>query len=206
MTKKTLARLSQFREDHRGASILEFALVAPVLLTLIMGTIELGYIALVRSTLESAVRDAARMGITGGTLPNMSRDAMVQRRIRDSVDFFSDDGDVRICRRSYASVANINQPEPFTDGNSNGRYDIGESYGDTNGNGQWDADMGVAGLGGPGDVVVYDVRFEMPLLFEFFSGVLGQSDRITLQSSAVARNEPWAQQSPMTSAAPPCVD
>lgn len=201
-----IARLTRrLRHSARGASALEFALVSPILIILTMGTIELGYMAMVRSTLESAVRDAARMGITGATLPTISRDAMVLGRIRDAVDYFSDDSTLEICRRSYASVANINQPEPFTDANNNGRYDPGESYGDTNGNGSWDADMGVAGLGGPGDVVVYDVRFELPLLFSFFEGLISDSDHVTLRSSAVARNEPWAQQAPMTSSAPRCV-
>lgn len=205
MIARIRAWISLLRRSDRGVSALEFAMTAPVMLIMIMGTVELGHIALVRSTLENTVSDAARLGITGNSLPTMSRDAMVLTKIRDGMAYFSTDAELNICRRSYASVADINKPEPYTDSNNNGRYDAGESFGDTNGNGVWDTDMGTAGLGGPGDIVVYDVSYAMPFLFDYFIGLLAAGDKVTLTASAVVRNEPWAQQAPMTSAAPKCV-
>src|SRR5207253_1156089 len=46
--------------DERGASLVEFALVAPVLFLVIMGAIALVWLTAVRSTITGAARDGAR--------------------------------------------------------------------------------------------------------------------------------------------------
>lgn len=53
-------RLAQFCADESGAAILEFALLLPILLTLVFGCFELGRALLVRQVLEGAVRGGAR--------------------------------------------------------------------------------------------------------------------------------------------------
>ena len=47
------------RADH-GAAAVEFALVLPILLTLMLGVIEFGYAMFVQSTLAGAAREGAR--------------------------------------------------------------------------------------------------------------------------------------------------
>lgn len=64
----------RFRRDERGAAIIEFALVAPLLLALVWGIIETGRAFYTVNSLASAVRDGARygaacdLGSPGGTL------------------------------------------------------------------------------------------------------------------------------------------
>ena len=58
----TLRRLIRRARDERGAAIIEFALVAPILLTLVWGIIETGRAFYTINSLASAVRDGARFG------------------------------------------------------------------------------------------------------------------------------------------------
>jgi Flp pilus assembly protein TadG len=56
-------RLRLFRRllaDRRGATMLEFALVVPVLLAMLLGIVMLGMVFLAQAGLRSAVEDAAR--------------------------------------------------------------------------------------------------------------------------------------------------
>jgi Flp pilus assembly protein TadG len=56
-------RLRPFRRllaDRRGATMLEFALVVPVLLAMLLGIVMLGVVFLAQAGLRSAVEDAAR--------------------------------------------------------------------------------------------------------------------------------------------------
>ena len=58
----TLRRLIRRARDERGAAIIEFALVAPLLLALVWGIIETGRAFYTINSLASAVRDGARFG------------------------------------------------------------------------------------------------------------------------------------------------
>jgi len=50
--------------QRRGANALEFALVAPILVALMTGVVDYGWYFSERIALVSAVRDAARVGVT----------------------------------------------------------------------------------------------------------------------------------------------
>jgi hypothetical protein len=89
----------------------------------------------------------------------------------------------------YENFGDVGQPEPFTDDNSNDSWDAGEDYTDVNGNGAWDEDMGAAGLGGPGDVVVYQMSYDWSIIIPMFRPFFG--DTITLEANIAVRNEPF---------------
>jgi Flp pilus assembly protein TadG len=50
----------RFRRDCRGASAVEFALVAPVLAALLLGGVEFGLVIYSQNTMQHATRDVAR--------------------------------------------------------------------------------------------------------------------------------------------------
>jgi Flp pilus assembly protein TadG len=54
--------------SRRGASVLEFAMIAPVVILLSIATIEFGYILTVQNLLELSARKASRTGLTGKNL------------------------------------------------------------------------------------------------------------------------------------------
>lgn len=52
-----------FAERRRGAAVVEFAVVLPLLLTILFGIIEYGWVFMVRQTLQTAAREGARIAI-----------------------------------------------------------------------------------------------------------------------------------------------
>ena len=64
--------------DQRGQSTVEFALVVPILLLLVLGIMEFGRAYSSNLALQNAVREGARLAITGAT------DAQVVQRVKDS--------------------------------------------------------------------------------------------------------------------------
>jgi Flp pilus assembly protein TadG len=52
--------LAGLRRDRRGGAIVEFAVLAPVLFTLLLGLVEMGRMLYVRQALEYATEQAAR--------------------------------------------------------------------------------------------------------------------------------------------------
>jgi len=66
------ARFQSFRrrmraDANKGSVAIEFAMLAPVFLLILMATIETGVIFFAQSTLQNAVNDAARLVKTGQT-------------------------------------------------------------------------------------------------------------------------------------------
>ena len=178
--------------DRRGGPLVEFALVMPVLMTLTFAILDFSYIAFADATLEGAVREAARRGITGYVPTGMTRDDYVRSRILDAMASFSIEGGVTITTRVYSRFSSIGEPEPFSDTNGNGIYDPGECFTDVNGNGSWDADMARDGLGGAGDVVVYEARVNLRTLTPLFQAFLGRTGMtMPLAAATAVRNEPY---------------
>jgi Flp pilus assembly pilin Flp len=172
----------------RGATAVEFALILPLLLLTIVGGIEIAIVLFIGSSIEAAVLEASRYGITG-TEDGVSRADRVLAIVGQKTYGLLDMDQVNLETLVYASFADIGQPEPYTDQNTNGAYDSGEPYTDVNGNGQWDPDMGAAGLGGPSDVVVYRLSYDWGIVTPVIREILGNSVRHV--SSIAVRNEPF---------------
>jgi Flp pilus assembly protein TadG len=64
MTRNRAIRPSRFR---RGATVLEAALVIPILLSLAFGAVEVGYFMFIKHTLHGAARVGARVGSLPGS-------------------------------------------------------------------------------------------------------------------------------------------
>ena len=176
--------------DNRAVTALEFALVAPIVLLMIFATIEISWFMLSSVILESAVREAGRAGITGYTPEGMTRNEYIEQQIDDHV-VLMDKSKINFETTVYETFADINQPEPFTDTNANTVYDIGEPYTDANGNGQWDADMGVAGIGGSGAIVVYRVTYPWQMMTPIVAQFFPNNGEFDITSGMVVRNEPF---------------
>lgn len=63
-----LYRVSRlYRKKQRGASVVEFAVVAPLFFMLILGIIEFGRVMTVQQVITNAAREGARMAILDGS-------------------------------------------------------------------------------------------------------------------------------------------
>lgn len=183
---------SRLWKRTEGASAVEFTMVAMPLVLTLVGIIEVALILFVNVLLEGSLRDAARYGITGFTTDGLDRTAMIKKIVKDRTAGLIDMNKVRIETLVYQNFSDIGKPEPFTDKSPfNGVYDVGEPFVDVNGNGKWDADMGAAGVGGPGAVVVYRVSYDWPLLTGLLTPLLGSHGYVHLSVSTAVRNEPF---------------
>ena len=180
--------LGRLTRDRDGIAAVEFAVLAPALLLMVIGSFEVAILLFVSGTMESAVLAASRAGITGFTEDGVSREERIRDIIVDRTLGFVDMDRTTIRTLVYESFDQIGQPEPFTDMNADGVHDPGEAFNDVNGNGEWDDDMGAAGLGGPGDIVLYDIEYETGALTRFFEPIFG---RIVHHAAVAVRNEPF---------------
>ena len=182
-----LARRALVGDD--GKAIVEFALVAPIFLGITLSIFEFSGIMFVQTLLEGGAREASRYGLTGQQPEGVSRDDMILQIVSENSFGIIDIDELEMTTLVYGDFSEVGQPEPFTDENGNDAYDAGEPYVDSNGNGSWDDDMGAAGLGGPGEVVVYEMSYDWPIMIPLFQPFFG--DHVTLQANIAVRNEPF---------------
>ena len=188
-----LSRLfGRFVADRKGVTTMEFALVIPVMSFMTIGIFEVGMIMFVNSLIEGGVREAARFGITGNTPPGVTREAQLRNIIGAKTLGLVDLDQSKITTLVYPSFDSVGLPEPYTDQNDSGVYEEGEPYSDINGNGQWDPDMGAAGLGGPGEVVLYRIEMDWGSMTGLIDPIFGNDGLLPLTASVVVRNEPFA--------------
>ena len=167
---------------------MEFALVAPVFLTMVIGMFDIGQMAYAKSVLSGAVQHAARESSleTGDT-------ARADQIVRDMVGPLLPSTAIISTRVSYYDFADIGRKERWNDLNNNGTCDNSESYVDENRSGSWEADIGTSGNGGAGDVVLYTVTASYTPMFRI-PFVPGPWNQRNLQSTAVRKNQPFADQ------------
>lgn len=186
------------RGDARAATAIEFAVAAPVLITLLLGIYDIGHMVYVRSVLHGAVQQVARTN-TIETVDTTAEDTWIRGLVRG----VAPDATVTTKRVSYYDFADIARPEAWNDNNGNGVCDASESYTDENRNGRWDADVGTSDNGGASDVVIYTVTVVYKPVFP--NPFLDNSDASrTLTATAVKKNQPYALQEKYGSAAGTC--
>lgn len=190
--------LRRLRADLRGAALVEFAFLAPVIILLLAGAVELGRLAMIKSSLEAAVATAARAALVDLEAAEEDRDEDLRERIAAHMSPFATfpGREMNIETKVYRSFGD-SYPESYEDTNGNGRYDgpsgsfAGEPFEDRNRNGVRDLAIQKAGLlGGAGDVVLYKVDFPVALMFDFLAVSWLKTDGIELSSTVVVRNEP----------------
>jgi len=180
-----------FVRDERGATIVEFALVAPVMLLMLMGLFDLCYQAYVQSILTGAVQAAGRRGTLEGNSTTAAGDALDEAVIRQ-MRTVANNLRWKSSRKFYRSYSNISA-EPFDDANHNGQYDVGECYSDINNNLRWDSDPGNTGQGNANDVTVYTMTVTYPRLFPL-TGFMGLPTTQEISASTRLKNQPYGSQ------------
>jgi Flp pilus assembly protein TadG len=186
--------------DQTGATLIEFALVCPVMLLMMMGLGDLLYQAYAQSILNGAIQKAARdSGIEGGVGNTATIDGQVVKLMAPLINNLSNNctstgstGTWCSTRKNYDTFSEV-APEPYTDTNNNGVRDPGECFTDKNGNGVWDADPGLNGQGGANAVTLYTMTITYPRLFPV-AGLMRVSPMQTITANTLLKNQPYAGQ------------
>lgn len=187
MSRPGIADWRALGRDERGSTLLEFGLIAPTFLILLLGCANLGQMLYGKVLLNGAIEAAARSSSTENR-DTTAADTMVRKIVGPILPGAS----YTISRFSYYDYTDVGRMEKFTDGNGNGTCDNGEPYIDENGTGGWD-NVRRSGQGGADDVVVYKVVTQYSPLFKI-PLMPGQWQQITLTSQTVKKNQPFASQ------------
>jgi len=188
-----MEKLRNLRKDDAGAALVEFAFVAPVLILLIMGMLDVGHRIYATAILQGSVQKAARdASLDDGaaktsTIDDRVKELMLPVLQEEPISRFDFE------RKNYSSFSDVAQPEDFTDSNNDGECNNGEPYDDSNGNDSWDEDKGIAGQGNAKDAVLYTVTVTYPRLFPM-AGMIGLSQNQIIEASTVLRNQPFGGQ------------
>jgi Flp pilus assembly protein TadG len=185
MIRAGLLRQILWRRD--GAAAVEFALIAPMLITVIMGLFDVGFTLYTNVTLQGAVQQAARKSTVSTAI---STSSLMDNAVRKQVMLVVPNAQVTFNRKSYANFSNVETAEDFTDVNKNGTCNSGEPFEDANGNGIWDQDRGSSGLGGARDAVLYTVTVTYKRPFPM-AKLIGLPQNVTSVAKTVLRNQPY---------------
>lgn len=196
-------QLGLFR-DERGSTAIEFAILAPVLCLLLVGTFDTAHSLYARSVLQGIVQKTARDATLESSSDTAAQTAQ-DLKVKKQVWALANNATIVITRRYYRtfSLAAAAQAETYTDNNLNGTCDgpagatPGEPYQDANNNGVWDKDGGDAGQGGAKDRTVYTVKVSYPRFFPLWK-FIGGSTTTDLVASTVLMNQPYADQGSYT--------
>lgn len=182
------------RRDKRGNTIVEFAIVAPVMVLTMMGLGDLLHQTYAQSVLDGAIQKAGRdSAIQGGA----NQTAQVDDKVMTMVRRVASDATFVSTRRNESTFTRVG-PEAFTDAPPyNGVRDPGECYDDVNNNGVWDANPGRNGQGGASDVTIYRIVVTYRRPFPVW-GMLGQPDTQTIAAQTLLKNQPYASQAVTT--------
>lgn len=153
-------------KKRRGVTAIEFALVAPAFVLLLIGITEMSLVLLAEHLLENAAYNASRKAKTGYVAEGKTQTETVMNVLLTRLGGLSpllDPAKVSVTWTSYGELSDIGQP-----------------------------DEGAVSMGTPSQVVVYTVDYPWKLFTPLIGSIIGNEDNIiTLSSRIVVRNEPY---------------
>jgi Flp pilus assembly protein TadG len=186
-----IARLLSLAGDRRGATAVEFAIIAPALLMVLLGVFDTAYNLYTTSVLDGAAQKAARDSTIEGA---ETKGLAIDDKVAAAVHNVMPNADVTFDRRAYRDYSDVRRPEDYTDVDKDGACDNNEPFEDLNGNGVWDSDRGSDTMGGARDAVLYTVTVSYPRAFPLMH-LLGLPETVSSQTQTVLRNQPYGTQS-----------
>ncbi len=180
-----------------GASVMEFGLIAPVAMLMMIGTMDIGHSYYVRATLDGAMQNAARSSSLEGA-STLTAQELVDFRVKDAVRTLAPNATITATRRYYktfseAALAQKEVVHQDSDADGNCDPNANEKFMDANNNGVWDADGGADGQGGAKDIVIIKFKVSYPRLFPL-ANMLGVPANVELESNSILANQPYGEQ------------
>jgi len=189
------AVLRHLRRDREGVTLVEFAIVGPVLILMLMGLFDIAHTQYTSAVLYGAVQKAAR----DYTLESAGTSStLIDGRVQDQIRAVMPNGaTITFTAKAFDDFKNVNEREEYTDLNNNGTCNSGEPYEDANNNSVWDVYQGANGIGAARDVMLYTTNVTYPRMFPMF-GMIGLPANVNLSATTVLRRQPFDQGSNAT--------
>ncbi len=186
--------LRRIARDTRGATIVEFGFVAPVLVLTLLGAFDVAHTLYMRSVLQGVVQKVGRDSALEGN-DTTAAQTTIDDKVRAQARALANNATITITRRFYKtfSKAAAAQAETWTNTNGNSRCDAGEPYEDANLNGVWDSDGGNAGQGGAKDATLYTVSVTYRRMFPLYN-LINIGNMTTVKAATILKNQPYDEQ------------
>lgn len=165
----------RFVREEKGATAVEFALVAAPFLALLFAIMETAFVFFAGQTLEAATADSSRLIMTGQAQTAKFSKADFKTQVCNRIyGLFDCANGIHIDVKSYGSSAPAAPVSPV----SNGQLNTGSMTYNT---------------GGPGDIVVVSLYYEWPVYVTLLGNNLSNlsGNKRLLTATAVFRNEPY---------------
>lgn len=192
--KKPQPRLMR---NQDGSSIVEFAVIAPVMFTLLFGGFDMGHNMYMQSVLQGAVNKAARdSALETGTQQQVQDrvDASVRAQVKavHKGAVIADEDIERSFFRTFSDAAFPDSEIIIIDNGVIGECEPGDQYIDENNSGFFEEDGVADGQGYTRDAVKYSVTVRYQRLFPF-PQLAGLDGEIALNATTVIANQPYGQ-------------
>lgn len=203
-TSGLLPRLLRARE---GATIVEFALIAPMFFFLLFCIVEFGLIQFSKVALESATAQVARDATLGKTadaecVGSVDRVSYIRCLFANRTNGLINSEQIYIAAAVVNGMGGGVTAQPdicMTDPPTVGGPCPSGVYEDVNGNGVYDASVPPVSIGNAGDMieikVFYPWKIKIPFLDRYFGSVNPETGErngiIMITSSTVVKNEPF---------------
>lgn len=188
-------RFVTLRRDEEGATIIEFAIVAPVFFVLMLGVIEFGLIGFHQMALDSAVAATARQASLGisGSAPD--RATYVRQEIASKMTGLINSSQLTVAANVVSAGGVPGSPDIcLEDANLprvGGPCPVGAPFQDVNGNGVYDGAVPPLSLGNAGDTVELVAYLPWRVTIPFMRDFFGSNGTLMLSAATVVRNEPF---------------
>ncbi|MEO1731600.1 MAG: TadE family protein [Pseudomonadota bacterium] len=183
--------MQSLRGNQNGATLVEFGLVAPVFILMIMGIFDIAHTQYTNGMMNGAMQSAGRdLTLESAGSQESTIDQAVIDRVRTVVPA---NASIQLEKLSHFEFSDIGEQEEYDDENGDGVCNNNEVFADANGNGQWDPNRGEEGIGGARDAVLYTAIVSYDRLFPMY-GLAGMPQAVTLRASTVLRNQPYDEQ------------
>ena len=184
----------RFVRNNRGVAAVEFALIAPIFIGMLLVVFEFGFAFYAKAVLQGAVEEAARTA----SLENTRWDDIGERvnsQVRKVIPASNSETDISfdIDPVYYANYVDVTLPEDFEDNNSNNLWDPEECFVDRNNNGIYDTDVGLEGRGSAQDVVAISATLTYVRPFPLWK-LFDLEPTQTVRVNTFLRNQPFSAQ------------
>ncbi len=178
-----------FGDKHRGTQgvvALEFALIAPVFLYLLMGILEVSILLFANSVVDGAAQSAARKIRTGEAQQSGDTEATFRTELCAGITTIYDCDDIMLNVSSHSTFSSVTIPDVKINENGDLVYEDGDD--DASNDVLYTASVSAGGASEISVVhVIYSWDFATPLI----GNLVGDGSSISLFTTVVFRNEPY---------------
>jgi Flp pilus assembly protein TadG len=156
-----------------GAALLEFALLGPAFLALLVAILQTGVVFLFQQTLQTATTQTARLIMTGQAQTQNISSATFLQDVCSAAGNLFDCSKLSANIQTFQSFSGVQMTNPV----NSGTFTAPSNY----------------SLGGPGDIVLVQIFYQLPVMTAPLGFTMANTSNgnALINATAVFRNEPY---------------